>query len=218
MLLMGIDPRTSKLRPSAHLCDSERVPLDEFSVIAFLDGRTVDFQAWQALFENHCASERRRREVRRMMQVMGEQFRESRSLWQSGMHPDRNAPSYYVRWARSKGIRVDWAEWAKRNGHDVSEDPEPISSAKRGGQVPVDAPIEGLTKRERQIRAIEEAADAKGFPRHAVPIGGKKELREYCKINHSDLFGAGDSPFDDAWKEASPARIAIESRAKFAGE
>ncbi|WP_175907935.1 hypothetical protein [Burkholderia seminalis] len=77
---------------------------------------------------------------------------------------------------------------------------------------------EGLTKRERQIRAIEEAADAKGFPRHAVPDGGKKVLREYCKLKHHDLFGAGDSSFNDAWKKASPNRVAMANRAKFAGE
>lgn len=75
----------------------------------------------------------------------------------------------------------------------------------------------GLSKRERQIRAIEAAADAKGFPRKAIPDGGKKTLREYCKSNHADLFGAGDSPFDDAWKDASPKRLAMANRAKYAG-
>lgn len=79
------------------------------------------------------------------------------------------------------------------------------------------APDPGLTKRERQIRAIEAAADANGFPRNAVPDGGKKVLREYCKARHSELFGAGDSPFNDAWKEASPGRVAMAKRATYAG-
>lgn len=78
-------------------------------------------------------------------------------------------------------------------------------------------PDSTLTKRERQIRAIEAAADANGFPRNAVPDGGKKALREYCKARHSELFGAGDSPFDGAWKEASPGRIAMAKRDTYAG-
>lgn len=90
--------------------------------------------------------------------------------------------------------------------------PETDNSAMSG------AGNEGLTKRERQIRAIEAAADTKGFRRTAIPDGGKKVLREYCKHNHADLFGAGDSPFNDAWKEASPERVAMANRAKYAGE
>ncbi|HDR9271199.1 hypothetical protein ACX84G_21920 [Burkholderia pseudomallei] len=76
----------------------------------------------------------------------------------------------------------------------------------------------GTTKREQQIRAIEEMADDEGYSRQQIPDGGKTKLRDRCKAEHPGLFGAGDSPFDDAWKAASKAnRIAMANRNKFAG-
>ncbi|MCA8137308.1 hypothetical protein [Burkholderia cepacia] len=77
----------------------------------------------------------------------------------------------------------------------------------------------GTTKREQQIRAIEEMADKLGYPRQQIPNnGGKKALRNLCKSEHPDLFGGGDSPFDDAWKAASKSnRLVIANRNKFAG-
>ncbi|MGX0136289.1 hypothetical protein [Cupriavidus metallidurans] len=76
----------------------------------------------------------------------------------------------------------------------------------------------GTTKREQQIRAIEEMADKQKYPRQQIPDGGKTELRNLCKAEHPDLFGGGNAPFDDAWKAASKAdRIAMANRNKFAG-
>lgn len=77
----------------------------------------------------------------------------------------------------------------------------------------------GSTKRERQIRAIEEMADKLNYPRQKIPTGGKTEIRKLCKLQHPDLFGGGDAPFDDAWKVASKTnRIVMEDRNKFAGK
>lgn len=77
----------------------------------------------------------------------------------------------------------------------------------------------GITKREQQIRAIEDMADKLGYPRQQIPNkGGKKALLNLCKAEHPELFGGGDSPFNDAWKAASKAnRLVIENRNKFAG-
>lgn len=76
----------------------------------------------------------------------------------------------------------------------------------------------GMTKREQQIRAIEDMADKERYPRKQIPNGGKARLRDLCKAAHPGLFGAGDSPFDDAWKAASKAnRIVMANRNKFAG-
>lgn len=76
----------------------------------------------------------------------------------------------------------------------------------------------GMTRREQQIRAIEAMADKQKYPRQQIPDGGKTKLRDLCKAEHSGLFGAGDSPFDDAWKAASKTnRIAMANRNKFAG-
>ncbi|WP_423195854.1 hypothetical protein DFLDMN_003108 [Cupriavidus sp. H19C3] len=76
----------------------------------------------------------------------------------------------------------------------------------------------GMTRREQQIRAIEDMADKERYPRKQIPDGGKARLRDLCKAAHPSLFGAGDSPFDDAWKAASKAdRIVMANRNKFAG-
>ncbi|WP_250519621.1 hypothetical protein [Caballeronia sp. NCTM1] len=77
----------------------------------------------------------------------------------------------------------------------------------------------GLTKRERQIRAIEAGAKALEYEPSKIPNGGKKAIMNWCKDKHAELFGAGDSPFKDAWKDASRGkRVTMADRAKFAGE
>lgn len=94
---------------------------------------------------------------------------------------------------------------------------EPIQSADSGPRNPLKNEG-GTTKREQQIRAIEEMADKQKYPRQQIPDGGKTELRNLCKTERPDLFGGGNAPFDDAWKAASKAnRIAMANRNKFAG-
>lgn len=229
MLLMDIDPRASKLRPSAHLCDGDKVPLDEFSFIALLDGRTIDFQAWQVLFEHNCVSEQRRREVRRMMQMTGEQFRESRSLWQSGMHPERNPPAYYVAWAKFKNISVKWLEWARKHGyleleaasayqHPASPSSGSATIASDGDGADAGTACYGGTsggRRERQIKAIIAEAQGLGFEPMSIPYpDGKKKVKEACLRNYSSDFT--ESGFKEAWKVANDLGvISVEGKSRF---
>ncbi|URF03347.1 hypothetical protein [Cupriavidus campinensis] len=138
--------------------------------------------------------------------------------------PGENARHQYgpytpVRSYHEEAYWSDLNAWLDSNEPRIAfRFPPPPASAASIAPPPDTSAAPGLTKRERQIQAIEAAADAKGFPRNAIPDGGKKALREYCKTNHSDLFGAGDSPFNDAWKEASPVRIAMANRATYAGK
>lgn len=39
-----------------------------------------------------------------------------RAIWESGTHPARNPPSYYLDWAVVKGYSVSWLQWASENG------------------------------------------------------------------------------------------------------
>lgn len=74
----------------------------------------------------------------------------------------------------------------------------------------------GLSKRERQIRAIENAADTLSIPRMKVPKGSKKKIGDYCKANHSELFGGGDDPFKESWQEAvNQKRMKTEGHDKY---
>lgn len=74
----------------------------------------------------------------------------------------------------------------------------------------------GLKKREQQIAAILNAIKGHGWPAQRVPTGKKSALRKELKATMPDLFGAGDSPFDDAWKEAScEGRLRIEGYTRY---
>ena len=75
----------------------------------------------------------------------------------------------------------------------------------------------GLTRRERQIQAIEAVADRLKYARQQIPTGGKTKIRAICLKEHSTLFASKDQ-FDHAWKAASPERVAMANRAKFAGK
>jgi hypothetical protein len=39
-----------------------------------------------------------------------------RRIWESGNHPTRNPPSYYIEWALSKGLVVPWLDHAIKKG------------------------------------------------------------------------------------------------------
>ncbi|MBA9902667.1 hypothetical protein [Burkholderia cepacia] len=38
------------------------------------------------------------------------------AIWDSGDHPPRNPPAYYLKWAHQKGYIVPWLEWARAEG------------------------------------------------------------------------------------------------------
>ena len=78
----------------------------------------------------------------------------------------------------------------------------------------------GLSKRERQIQAIEASAQAAGYDPLNIPDGGKTKLRGQCMESRPDLFGAGETPFNGAWKDATemvPPRIRMANHNKYAG-
>lgn len=80
---------------------------------------------------------------------------------------------------------------------------------------------DGLSKREKQIRAIEDAATELGYGRLSIPTGGKTKLRKTCKETRPDLFGFGDDPFNDAWKDANnsvPPRLRMKEHTKFSSK
>jgi hypothetical protein len=77
----------------------------------------------------------------------------------------------------------------------------------------------GLSRREKQIRAIEAEARKLGYDLLNIQTGGKAELRKACKTSRPELFGAGDDPFNDAWSDAvrsSPPRLRMANHHKFA--
>ncbi|MBN3730903.1 hypothetical protein [Burkholderia sp. Tr-20390] len=138
---------------------------------------------------------------------------EMKLMWESGNHPPRNAPSYFIEWARRKGFNVPWLEPARDLG--LIEDAE---GATPPDTLQEDAPnMAGLTKRERQIQAIEAITDELHFARMNIPDGGKQQIKIACKATRADLFGAGDDPFKAAWQEAvNQERIRMANHEKYA--
>lgn len=59
----------------------------------------------------------------------------------------------------------------------------------------------GLSKREKQIIAILDEVRALEYDPMSVPDGGKAILMRKCMTSRPDLFGAGQDPFKEAWKE-----------------
>ncbi|MFM0300399.1 hypothetical protein PQQ99_09795 [Paraburkholderia sediminicola] len=77
----------------------------------------------------------------------------------------------------------------------------------------------GLSPREKKIRAIEAEADGLKYPRLRVPKGGKKAIQVRCKAHYANLFGAGNDPFLDAWKHAVAAgRIRMADHDTYSGK
>ncbi len=53
-----------------------------------------------------------------------------KAVWDSGSHPDRNPPRYYVEWAIRKGFVVPWLPWAEEYGlTDIAANPSGTTSA-----------------------------------------------------------------------------------------
>ncbi|NUZ06750.1 hypothetical protein [Piscinibacter koreensis] len=72
---------------------------------------------------------------------------------------------------------------------------------------------QGLTRRERQIRAILDEIVSSGQDPMAVPSKGA--VRNACLANRKDLFGS-PSQFDEAWKDAGTgSRLKHKNHADF---
>lgn len=101
-----------------------------------------------------------------------------------------------------------------------TEQPAQVSTLKAVVDVkpPSDIKSEsGLTKREKQIQAIERFADALGYKRNAIPDGGKPKLMQKCIAELPNLFGVGEDPFLGAWKQAvKEKRIRMEHHESYA--
>lgn len=47
---------------------------------------------------------------------LGVALRHREDLWDSGQHPARCAPAFFIEWAQSKDLEVPWLEWAMEEG------------------------------------------------------------------------------------------------------
>lgn len=76
----------------------------------------------------------------------------------------------------------------------------------------------GLSKRERQIRAVEAAIKVLGYDAMCIPTGEKKNVEAECK-RATQLFGGGPDPFKETWQEAvTQKRVRTEGHDRYTGK
>ena len=64
------------------------------------------------------------REIRfRILSGVQNKLRFARRIWETGTHPERPTATYFIKWAASKGIQVEWLKWAVSEGFFASESP-----------------------------------------------------------------------------------------------
>ena len=188
---------------------------------------TWQIQAEFRDFRNEAKGERTQIAIKHMRQIEAEVKRGSFELLTSHRIPTAKLePGTLMRIAdaraylQSLGLDTSWLSDIDEPTPDAEAAPAPkVEAATPAPAVPPDDT--GLSKREKQIRAIEAESDLLGYARLQIAIGGKTTLRNTCKQKYPDLFGGGNSPFDDAWKDASnstPPRLRMADHNKFAGK
>jgi len=97
------------------------------------------------------------------------------------------------------------------NGGDVN------ATTAKHSEPPSDEKLDGVEKRECQIRVIEYVATQFGYQHLSIPNGGKKALLDSIIKSYPNLFGAGKDPFKDAWTEAiKQNRIRMKNHTQYA--
>ncbi len=112
LLLLDLDPFETLIsdHPLLVVFSDKMRPLRTFRAVKYLDGRCIPVEAWQGLLELSLAPSDLATSIRKDVYSLDERYREMVAIWQSGDHPSRNQPAYYVAWASRKGFAVPWLE------------------------------------------------------------------------------------------------------------
>ena len=114
LLLLGLDPNGTVISQSNWL-NAKNERIDEIEKALFLDGREIWLPVFNAVFDylESCKYQgvdyRLAKQVKHELWNLSESYRQMKAIWDSGNHPARNAPRYFVEWAIGKGYKVEWA-------------------------------------------------------------------------------------------------------------
>jgi len=151
ILLLGLDPKETSIEPSIWLgMNNERV--DEIMQAKFLDGREINFAIWFAVFDQlkskgiEGIDDNLAEKVKDEMFGLSHMYRDMKTIFESGNHPIRNRPDFYVQWALGKGFNVPWLDWYEQRN---------VSSKDDKDLNPLEPIVKGLTKRQI-ARAFED--------------------------------------------------------------
>lgn len=81
-----------------------------------------------------------------------------KSIFESGGHPSRSSPEFYIEWAERKGFQIPWIKWARSEGLiQDCDDATPVANQR----------AEGGEHVSRKLSVLNQAADR--FWSHADP-------------------------------------------------
>jgi len=175
ILLLGLDPKETSIEPSIWLgMNNERV--DEIMQAKFLDGREIDFAKWFAVFNQlkskgiQGIDDNLAKKVKDEIFVLSQIYRDMKTIFESGNHPIRNRPDFYVQWALGKGFNVPWLDWYEHRG---------VSSKSDKDLNPIEPIVKGLTKRQI-ARAFEDVYWS--YDRWIKYLGSSPKWLKSCRV------------------------------------
>ncbi len=175
LLLMGLDPNRTVLEETEDILGQ---PSEEFRFTCYLDGRELDLTAWEVEYksrqkESTLAKEQGRHrlalailsrtydthETRKEISQLSHTYNPLMSIWNSGEHPKRNPPLYYIDWAEAKGFKVPWIDWAREKEFlpRPQQSDEAASTAERNTEM--DGQRSTARPTEQRDKDLQEAAN-----------------------------------------------------------
>lgn len=124
LLLLGLIPE------SCVELDSSELDAPRIVSARHLDGSLVSFDDWRLanladdMARNHGRPLRLDESllVSRQSLNLSREWQYMQKIWDSGDHPPRNPPSYFIAWAGRKNFPPSWLGWARANGLFGHED------------------------------------------------------------------------------------------------
>ncbi|UXC37332.1 hypothetical protein [Cupriavidus gilardii] len=103
LLLVGLEPITPEVRESRKAWllpgDPEIAAMRTLRGLALYMDYSDLLPDWQAI-------------RRSILSDRSSAIRRIQRIWDSGQHPDRPTPAYFIEWAQRKGLVIPWMEWA----------------------------------------------------------------------------------------------------------
>ena len=94
-LLLGLDPRETKISPSIFFNNTHPKGLEEFEFAKFFNGKYID-----STLDDIAQADKR------LMLQLSKRYQDMKKIWVSGNYSALNTPEFFVEWAISKGFNI----------------------------------------------------------------------------------------------------------------
>ncbi len=211
LLLMGLDPGGTVFEETVDILGQ---PLEEFRITCYLDGRGIDLTLWKLEYqkrqkESALAREQGRHrlalairtrrydtdEIRKEISQLSDTYNTMMSIWNSGEHPKRNPPVYYIAWAEAQGFEVPWIDWAREKGF-LPHPQQSGEGASTAEHTEVDEQPTSARPSEQRDKELQEAANSLA-----------QELKRQGRRDITRRVVAKELACSDEYKEMTADRI-----------